>query len=913
MKNAIGLIVFILAASSCYAQLAGIEIDTVMVHNGTTADGVDLTGYTTYRLYAVCTNENDIVKGMNASTTISSLNGVIWQSDYGDHFSTGISCSDLLNYPSSAYDTWVTVGGTDGCTNPAALVSYNCGGFNGNWVSDFENSGYINFWSMWEGCNGSYASTNYTDGLAGPDLRVLLAQFTCTGPLMARVTVQMFIGGDTSVTAWEYACNTSDDNIVQGCMDAEACNFDPLATWDNCTCIDSGCTDSSACNFDSEATCDNGSCIYGEEGCGYMYACNYDPNAVCVNNALCIYVGCTNPEACNYSASAGCDNGSCFIGSIVRGYVFYDPTPNITWNNAPASNGMSAVALHMMPEDIWVLSDATGYYEFPAVEDGTHNIQVSLPEGDFMFAEDGYMVFTTPYCNMQHYGISPTGGGPFAIVTPTQMNMPMLHCTNGGTQGLWLHNTGNTMMTGVLTIEFNPLLVAINGPNPLALDPANIADDSLVWQISSMQPGEEILLQYFVAGPGTEAIGSSFQFDYHLQLFDDTLGIFIDTTWQVVLPVLCAYDPNDKTAVPAGMDEANYVLPGDTIDYQIRFQNTGNYPAERVVIADTLDASFDWTSLETIVSSHAMVLQMEPDGIFRFVFNDINLPDSTSDEAGSHGFVRFRVRLLQDLPIDDIIENTAFIYFDENPTIITNTTTHHLFDCNWLGLDQDSVNSCDPIFQWHGSTVYTPENWEWWLNDVLLPDSTADVLLSVDNAINSLQLVASNALCAVESDVNVQVELCENTTLTLQNEWLVGPPGYVYEWHVSNMVIDDVTGNVINPGDYVQDKINVYAVLTSPNGCICTTPVFYSIGVEQLTQRNAGIFPNPASQMVHLINDQVPTSWRIYHATGQLIHEFYATQSTMPLDVSDWSNGVYTCVATSPTGQITSLRLAVYR
>ena len=52
---------------------------------------------------------------------------------------------------------------------------------------------------------------------------------------------------------------------VPGCTDSLACNYDPLATVDDSSCIlPDGCTDTFAFNFDSLAVCDNGSCIYVE-------------------------------------------------------------------------------------------------------------------------------------------------------------------------------------------------------------------------------------------------------------------------------------------------------------------------------------------------------------------------------------------------------------------------------------------------------------------------------------------------------------------------------------------------------------------------------------------------------------------------------------------------------------------------
>ena len=57
---------------------------------------------------------------------------------------------------------------------------------------------------------------------------------------------------------------------VPGCMDPNACNFDPDATVDDGSCdLTScyGCTDSAACNYSADATNDDGSCEYASCAC----------------------------------------------------------------------------------------------------------------------------------------------------------------------------------------------------------------------------------------------------------------------------------------------------------------------------------------------------------------------------------------------------------------------------------------------------------------------------------------------------------------------------------------------------------------------------------------------------------------------------------------------------------------------
>ena len=81
--------------------------------------------------------------------------------------------------------------------------------------------------------------------------------------------------------------------------------------------IINGCIDPNATNFDPNATCDDGSCIYPVYGCiDPCNICNYNPLATvddgsCTYNTACMAYGCTDPNALNYDSVACYDDNSC--------------------------------------------------------------------------------------------------------------------------------------------------------------------------------------------------------------------------------------------------------------------------------------------------------------------------------------------------------------------------------------------------------------------------------------------------------------------------------------------------------------------------------------------------------------------------------------------------------------------------
>ena len=138
-----------------------------------------------------------------------------------------------------------------------------------------------------------------------------------------------------------------------------------------------------------------------------------------------------------------------------------------------------------------------------------------------------------------------------------------------------------------------------------------------------------------------------------------------------------SYDPNDKQGFPLGVDDENYIDQNEAIEYQIRFQNTGTAEAINIEIRDTLQIEFlNPQTFRPGASSHNYNWDLLGNGIVVFNFPNINLPDSTTNEAASQGFVQFKIQQNLDNPIGTEINNSAAIYFDNNDPIITNQTLH---------------------------------------------------------------------------------------------------------------------------------------------------------------------------------------------------------------------------------------------
>ncbi len=135
--------------------------------------------------------------------------------------------------------------------------------------------------------------------------------------------------------------------------------------------------------------------------------------------------------------------------------------------------------------------------------------------------------------------------------------------------------------------------------------------------------------------------------------------------------VLASCDPNEKEVYPVGGIDGNNAW----LTYTIRFQNTGTDTAQHIYVTDTLSQYVDESSFQLLAYSHQPMVQIKENAV-RFNFPNINLPDSNTNEAASHGYVQYKVKLKDNLPVGTNIDNTAFIYFDFNSPVVTNTVSN---------------------------------------------------------------------------------------------------------------------------------------------------------------------------------------------------------------------------------------------
>ncbi len=511
-----------------------------------------------------------------------------------------------------------------------------------------------------------------------------------------------------------------------------------------------GCLDEAACNYNPGAPFDDGSCTYG---------------------AACY--GCTNPIANNYSPTAVYNQGCLFTPTI---RVFHDLNGDgISQSNEP---GLANWPVEVPSLGVTVFTNAAGLVgmSLPA---GSFDLLLVNTNENWTSTNSSTQSVTVPGSMAASFGLIPSSGETFYVAGPYDGFWDIIHCSNGYEAGVFLNNTGAVALNGSLTMTCSTLYTP-EADSYLTIAPDQVAPGFAQWNINSFEAGSNGLFSFHIDGPGPVNIGTTYNFVFNLVLLDDNGDEIYNVSWTTTPHVACSYDPNDLTASPVGYEAPHFILPGERLQYRVRFQNTGNLPAEDVLIVDQIDPTvFDVNSFAPMYGSDSFTACLHDDGTIDFIFNDIYLADSISDEEASHGFVVYQVDAREDLIPGTVLHNQADIFFDANPAIVTNETYHTIFDCSSFTPMTGETEVCEGAqISLEASQNYV-ENYAWMLNDESVEGTETISFNDLNAGEYALTLITSNPLCEEAHnatlivranptvDAGMDVSVCDGDAVTL--------------------------------------------------------------------------------------------------------------------------------------------------
>lgn len=688
------------------------------------------------------------------------------------------------------------------------------------------------------------------------------------------------------------------------------------------------------------------------EGCLDVTACNFDPDAFNENGTCCYGVcGCMDPGSVSYNPLAECDDGSCMYE--ISGYVFYDDNENGLWDDE--DYGLALQELTLLPGEVVAFTNDDGYFSFTV--NGLGHYSVSLAATDvFPFIINTNpqvleIVFDTP---IEEIVLGLSNDAPmYEVDVDFYTDGEGYPCDLWHNHNICFRNEGNVTIDGVVEVEFDPLFQDYQEVTPID----SVFENHIFMSFQDLQPGQIFCYTVQLLTPTVDFIGEIIFSYAHVYGYYEGEPVAYGQD-DLVVHITCAYDPNDKQAFPPGYAEPHFIDNGQELEYLVRFQNTGNAPASDVLVQDTLDVNLDLNSFELVANSHSVAVTLNPETrLLNFFFEDIMLPDSTCCEPESHGFISFRISPHNNLPPGTEINNTAYIYFDNNPPIVTNTTWHTIYECTeeLAEIAADEWGHCPgEVISLSANEEYT-DHYSWLIADEEVGNSS-ELTISMPDESFYITLVAENPLCIATDSVLIEslstvayagedATICEGDSLLLSAtggtffEWVdvginameqVQPEQsttyVVHSWHSENCIsTDSMTVEVLptpeahftqqihtleaSEGDSYQWYHNGLPIagatsqyFTMQHEGVYKVEVFLSDGCPEFSESRflqmmspLQLTPNPASGVVTLTTSFAdPYTLQIIDSAGRLVRQMSElTENVVEIDVSSLAFGMY--------------------
>lgn len=356
----------------------------------------------------------------------------------------------------------------------------------------------------------------------------------------------------------------------------------------------------------------------------------------------------------------------------VNGLVYFDSNNDgLKQTNEPI---ITRAGIKIMPIEAKVYSDTNGLFSFFSTEkkcsigilaENGLSASATLKEIDLLnyTVSDTIKIAAIPLCNTSDLKLSMGGTAIRKGYSNGQFNIVATNQTRNVAQNF----TVNFVVPSVISIQ-NP---SIPYTEQQSFTDKDISYKRYSWTINALNAFENKVISFSHGNDASVQIGSMYTFKGEILSGDADCTPQNNSLEQSYL-VYGAIDPNDILVSPKGYGEEGYILPDQILNYTIRFENIGNFPAQKVVVKDQLPAELDINSVKVIASSHENVKIEIVGRELIFVWDDIYLSSSTENYTEGQGYITFSVQPLPGLNSEIKIVNSASIQFDNDTLIETN-------------------------------------------------------------------------------------------------------------------------------------------------------------------------------------------------------------------------------------------------
>jgi hypothetical protein len=596
-------------------------------------------------------------------------------------------------------------------------------------------------------------------------------------------------------------------------------------------------------------------------GCTNSNACNFNINMALEDNS-CSFdcIGCLDPNACNYSANATIqDLDSCIYGCIQDTIVlnaFMDLNLNGTQD-------LNEGPLQYWPirftgvDSAQVYTDGNGFFVLP-VQAGLYNFELIHTANG---AEQWPSVNNSPLTPLIQSEVFPSSidtlrfsFAPAASIEPSASAQLIegfwseYSCSSGYGQGILLQNTGGLVLNGLLVLDCDPGFTP--GPDSsLSVQPTAVSPGHAEWPISNFLPGSETLMAFHVL---TEDISSinSWNFNFHLELFDESLVPVLISDYPIDVTVNCDDSPAGViSADPPGVFEPNYILSGDTVTYRVAFRNDGPGTTNTVRLLINFNSQyFDLATIDVLSVSEAYVGCLHDDGTLDLFMENIHLPEAQEDSISSVGFALVKARLLDNIEGSQIIEVDPIIYLNEN-TVNVEPYRHTIFDCSSFIGPEGFTATTNPAY-----------------------DETTGYLTQLNQTASS------------------------NFTLDFSS---LNPYADYFIWSINGSPSDTTSSLQLNAED-LNNSGQPFAINLTIGNSLCQEEIEFEllIGLDELNKYSEmRVYPNPFTDNCTVILPDYNYSVSLIDVTGRFVRNWSSCSKTLVIDRESLQSGYYRMIA----------------
>ncbi|MFK7756691.1 MAG: T9SS type A sorting domain-containing protein [Flavobacteriales bacterium] len=300
----------------------------------------------------------------------------------------------------------------------------------------------------------------------------------------------------------------------------------------------------------------------------------------------------------------------------------------------------------------------------------------------------------------------------------------------------------------------------------------------------------------------------------------------------------------------------------------MRFQNTGNAPAQDVRIQDTIDVNYDLETFRLVANSHSVMTTInEQTRVVDFFFENIQLPDSVNNEPESHGLVSYAITPYADLVVDTELNNTAYIYFDNNEPIITNTTWTTIHECGGeAAFEASAAAVCIDETVEFTSTYPQLDDYTWSVNDETEGSENSFSRIFTEAGSYEIEFIGENPLCTESSVQTITVYPVPTVTISQNGDLLASSEGDAYQWFLNGEALEGATNQ-----EYSVTEDGTYTVEVT-NGALCTgtSEGVMVVNISELEAETILLYPNPMADRAFLeFEDASVRTIRLMDSTGK--------------------------------------------